>query len=301
MSEPRYHYRVYGLILESQIPFPDLPETSESHADVLILKGSVSEHLENPRDTGYKYEASRNQVLINTYSVAKILVSDGKTMIVEPRKGALDIEIRLLLFGWGMGALLHQRKFLPLHAGVISTGDECVVFCAQSGTGKSTLLSAFLKKGYQLIDDNIAAIRMNNGSAFVWPGYPEIKLMNDALTHLKDEPFPVRGQVLRRSLKFAVNVSSQFYDSPSPVKKIYVIKRDDSILKVNQLKGGTLFHSLAENTFCLQYAKGMGIVAENFNLIRCLAECAPVCEVRYSTQFVSPDNLAEALEKDFRA
>ncbi len=301
MSEPRYLYRAYGLILESQIPFPGLPEDFESPPDVLITKGIVDEHLESPRDTGYKYEASRNQVLINTYSIAKILVSDGKSMVVEPRKGALDIEIRLLLFGWGMGALLQQRNYLPLHAGVISSDDGCFVFCARSGTGKSTLLSTFLKKGYHLLDDNIAAIRMENGRPFVWPGNTEIKLMHDALIEFKDETFPLIGQVLRSSSKFAVNVSAQFCSFPLPIKKIYVLKREDSSLNIGRLKGSALFHALTENTFCLQYAKSMGMISKHFNQIRWLAGYAPVHEVRFSTQSHSPGDVADALEKDFSA
>ena len=70
-------------------------------------------------------------------------------------EGSLGSDIRVFLLGSCLGALLHQRGVLALHASAIETDQGAVLFMGDSGMGKSTTLQAFIKRGYKMLADDI--------------------------------------------------------------------------------------------------------------------------------------------------
>ena len=60
-----------------------------------------------------------------------------------------------------MGAILMQRRLLPLHGSAIAINGKAYAIVGDSGAGKSTLASAFLNKGYQLISDDVIAVSLS--------------------------------------------------------------------------------------------------------------------------------------------
>ncbi|MBF0234201.1 MAG: hypothetical protein HQK65_14360 [Desulfamplus sp.] len=294
-------YLAYDLVIESLIPCPELLTIERTiDSQVKIEFASVPDVLQFPRFVGYKFEASRKEILINTKFIAKILVTNGNRIAVEPRMQANEGMIRLLLFGWGIGALLHQRNILPLHGSGITTQNGAVIFCAPSGTGKSTIVSRFLKRGYKLIDDNIIALKVQDKTHMATPGYPQLKLRRDAFKDWEKEPFSLNAPIMFNDPKFMVNVRPFFENCAQPVRKIYVMTRNNATsLKIVPLHGASLFHALEMNTFCKQYLQGMGKLGWHFNELQKLAKNVPVYEVNLPNPMPSPDTLADALEKNF--
>ena len=94
----RYLYRAYGINIASDIACPELLEGSHP-AQVQIRIGMVPEKLTGNHVVGHKFAAKPGQLLINTDQIAKIMISDGTQMLVEPRTGSQDYEVRLLLLG----------------------------------------------------------------------------------------------------------------------------------------------------------------------------------------------------------
>ena len=158
-----HRYRVHGLILDSELVCPGFVTVPEAKPDVFVSMGSVPDGLENVKASGFKFQANPDHVLTKGRR-ARMLVSKGNQITIQPREGTHEDVIRSLFMAWGLGALLHQRNVFPLHGSVISLGNECVAFCAPSGTGKSSLAALFVKRGYTLLDDNIAAIRFVDGA-----------------------------------------------------------------------------------------------------------------------------------------
>jgi len=64
----------------------------------------------------------------------------------------------------------------------------------RSGVGKSTLLGAFLQRGYAMLADDKAAIVVDGDVPLALPGYPLIRLAEDAVNELQ---FPVNGSRLK--------------------------------------------------------------------------------------------------------
>lgn len=294
-----FHYRVYGLNLEAQFACPELIAVSDVTPDVVVSRGSVPDHLENMRAAGWKFQANADHVLIKTDRIADILVSQGKRIVIQPKADASEEEVRALFLGWGIGALLHQRSMLPLHGSVISLGDECVVFCAPSGTGKSSLAARFVKRGYRLLDDNIAAIARVDGACQVYPGYPMLKLPDDV--HQKPEySFGTPGSFLPALGKYALRVCHDRLAHPQPLKKIYILTHGEPTARaLAPLNGGAKFHSLMQNVFCAQFLQGMDKLAHQFRAIESLAARTPVLQVRLPDWPTPYNDIADVLESDF--
>jgi hypothetical protein len=297
MIENQNLYRAYGLTILSEIPCPELEESAPGQEpDVRIQRGAVPEYLEKPNYSGFKCQADDCSLLIRTDFVAKLLISGGTQIFVQERDGAQEQEIRTLLLGWRLGAVLHQRGILPLHASAVAADQGCMAFCAPSGIGKSTLAYAFMKKGYRLLDDNIAAIKTDLGRAMVLPGYSEIKLHGDALLNSNDGSHPLRP-VLRNCDKFALTARDRFEKVPRQLRRVYVLSQDIAPApRLTRLKGGAAFQALSENTFCARFLKGMGQPAKHFDMLIRLANQVPVYAIQFSPEVLQPDELAQIIE-----
>lgn len=294
-----FHYRIYGLNLESQFVYPELVAVSDVTPEVVVSYGSVPDRLENMRAAGWKFQANADHVLIKTDMIADILVSQGKRIVIQPKADAREEEVRALFLGWGIGALLHQRNMLPLHGSVISLGDECVVFCAPSGTGKSSLAARFVKKGYPLLDDNIAAIARVDGVYQVYPGYPMIKLPDD-VRHKSEYSFATPGSFLPALGKYALRVGQDLPAHPQPLKKIYVLTHGESTTRaLASLNGVAKFSFLMQNVFCAQFLQGMDKLAHQFRAIESIAAQTPVMQVRLPDLPTPYDDITDMLESDF--
>lgn len=297
MNEGSYMYRVYGLSILSEMPFPELEvDGSGLVPDVRILFKPVPESLGNPKYSGFKCEVDKGIVLIRTDTIAKLLISGGDKIFIEKRKGARDYEIRMLLLGWGFGAVLHQRGVLPLHASAVALDQRGLALCAHSGYGKSTLAYAFLKRGYRILDDNIAALIPDEDGILVLPGYPEIKLQGSDLRDLKEKPRSVRP-LLQSGDRYAVGLSNHFQREPVRLSRIFVLSRSASpSLKMTTLEGAAAFKALAEHTFCPKFLKCMEQPSKHFDKLVDLASRMPVFQLQFSIENHSPDEIVQLIK-----
>lgn len=294
-----FHYRVFGLTLESTFSCPELVPASEGKPDVHVSRGSVPDRLKNVSSAGRKYQANTDEVLIKTKSIADILVSYGTQIVVEPKVDAQDEQVRALFLGWGMGALLHQRGMLPLHGSVISLGDECIVFCAPSGAGKSSLAALFVKRGYRLLDDNIAAVGLVDRVPKVYPGYAVIKLPSD-VQRKREYSFLSPGPFLPALGKYTFQVRQDSPAYPQTLRKIYVLEHGEhKTCELTPLSGGAKFRFLMQNVFCAQFLRGTDKLPLQFRAVESIAARTPAMQAWLPDWPTPYDDVADLLEYDF--
>jgi hypothetical protein len=131
-----------------------------------------------------------------------------------------------------MGSILLQRKILPLHGSAIVINDEAYAIVGNSGAGKSTLASAFLKKGYQLLSDDVIPVTMNEeGLPIVTPAYPQQKLWVESL-HEFGMTADCYRPIIDRETKFAIPVKDQFVSYEVPLAGIIELTKtkEDEIM-----------------------------------------------------------------------
>ncbi len=175
-----YHYTLYGLGVESNIPLYgyDL-NGSVKQIDLKIVWSAVD----------YLKELSSEPLL--TCSVIdgckEICSDEGITMRIESNANTICIKstpnlihkCALLIKVCGISAFLHTKDVIPFHAASVLLDDELVVFAAESGTGKSTLLAKFIEKGAKLYTDDLLPLRLEINQIRANPmgdGNPKISL-----------------------------------------------------------------------------------------------------------------------------
>ena len=151
-----YQYRIYDIIIQSQLELPDLIEDNSSQTDILIKYGKVPSELKNPKSQGVLYEANKEEFIFKFPKIGSFSVKCGSEIVIQPADSASPSEIRVFLLGSVMGALLHQREIFPIHGSTINTSNGAVIISGRSCAGKSTLAAAFQNAGFEVIADDVS-------------------------------------------------------------------------------------------------------------------------------------------------
>jgi len=293
----RFQYEAFGLRIESELLLPELGTSDFSEPDLEIVFGSNPVALPDPKDTGVVFQASGNEFLFRLETVGSFYVTEGKRISVERLNNSTDDEIRLFLLGSAMGALLHQRGALPLHGSTVVKNDRALIVSGRSGAGKSSLAAKLLDRGYRLLADDISVIRWVEGNPVVIPGIPHLKLWEDVLLHLDNNPedfLKVRPQLL----KYKKPAGQAFSQEPATPGVIIILAAKNSEgIEIRELKGQDKFSVLKNNTYRIQYVQGLGHLDTHFRLISRLAENVRIFEVKRPVSPISLNELADKVDE----
>lgn len=178
--------------------------------------------------------------MIKVPGVAIYKIEDGRVISASPIEGSNDGQIRLYLLGTCLGVALMQRKVLPIHGSAIAINGKAYAFVGDSGVGKSTLASAFINRGFQLLTDDVIAVTLSKDNIpIVRPSYPQQKLWQESLDQfgIKSNQFK---PIYDRETKFAIPVTDHFIDKPMPLAGIFALSKTDQneidILPVQKLE-----------------------------------------------------------------
>jgi hypothetical protein len=296
-------YQIFGLNIESAIPLPASPiaaTSSEVLPDVVIAYDEVPDQLTNPRIKGVRYQASPGEFLLRVDSVARYYVSEGRRILIAPEPGAEEERILIFLMGSAMGALLHQRNILVLHAGAIEANGRSVLFCGHSGAGKSTLAAGFHKRGYPFLADDVCAVAMVDGKPSVVPGFPRLKLWADVLKKLEKDKDQLESVRWTQGLEKYFLPVEPLHKTPVALHSVFVLETTNTDkMEITALKGGEKIAPIIKNTYRLRFLNGLGGKKEHFRQCAAVAtEAAVYRAVRPRGHFLL-DELMDMTEARF--
>ncbi|WP_290787467.1 hypothetical protein [Halomonas sp.] len=227
-----HYYTTYGLTIGSQLELPELeslpPETSP---DIRIQAGELADHLEIAEVSTPWLQCSSNRCQFLLDGIGRYRVEQGRRIRVDRRLNlargstANESDVRVYLLGSAMGALLHQRHWLPLHISAVQTPAGVWGFTGDSGAGKSTL-AAWLhyRYGWKMVSDDVGVIKPEETLPTLYPGPPRLKLWKDALERLGiDRQGLVRD--LTRTEKFHLNRHQGFSHEIEPLRALVMLER----------------------------------------------------------------------------
>ncbi|WP_245809738.1 aldolase [Cohnella massiliensis] len=222
--EPKFRYTAFGFRIASEIEFPELlPGSDRGPADIEIGMADLLDAWKEEETANRIYRVQDNRVLFHFPDVAIASISDGRKIGVCPLPGVDERLVRLYILGSCMGAVLFQKRILPLHGSAIVIGGRAYAIVGNSGAGKSTLAAAFVERGYSLLTDDVIAVSVlpeAGGVPHVIPAYPQQKLWQESISLLEIQASEYRP-LWNKADKFGIPVVSKFASEPIPLAGIF--------------------------------------------------------------------------------
>lgn len=285
-------YKAFGLTVSSEIPLPELIHINIENdiTDIVIEKADLYT-LRTEFNSDEYFVIKKGSIIFRMPEVGIFLIQSGNRIVVSPFDGAPEDEIRLYILGTCMGAILMQRMILPLHGSAVAINGKAYVIVGDSGAGKSTLASAFLKRGYQLMSDDVIPVTLTNENVpIVTPSYPQQKLWLESLNHFKMDSNNFSPLIVRED-KFAVPVQDQFVTEPLPLAGVFeLIKGDNDEIEVNPIQHLQRFYKLYYHTYRNFFIQQSGLMDWHFNISAKLINKIDFFQLRRPTnRFTAPD------------
>ena len=291
----KYYYKAFGLHFIADFEIPELL-ASAGNPDVSIRIGKTPAQINHIIKKGVRYQAGKDEFLLETDRIAKFYIKNGTEIIVEPYKEKVDKEVRLFLLGSAFGALFLQRGLLPIHGSAIQFGHSTSIFTGLSGAGKSSIAAFFVQQGYQILADDISVI---NYSLQVEPGFPGMKIWKDVLEKLgiaTDSLSSIRPDIQ----KYKYGVGKNFCTQPLPVNNIFIIHpKNTPGFESEELTGIEKFNALKNNTFRYRFVEGLQKQQEHFTVINRLLKQVKVYRIKRPQAPVMLKEFADFLLENF--
>jgi hypothetical protein len=292
-----FAYTAYGLGIYSDIELPELIN-QETQADVQIVLEKLAPLSSDYSKNNFKIKADLNSVQIDYDRVGSFLVEKGNKIIYCPQSEVAPEVLRLVILGSILAILLHQRGRLILHSSAININGKAVAFLGGSGWGKSTTAAAFHQQGYHVVADDVIAVEIVGNHPMIFPGFPRLKLWEEAAIYLGDEweslpklhpELPKRSRVVNQG--FSLN--------SLPLKRIYLLAEGDE-LAVTPLPPQTAFRELIAHSYVLSILKNTGAQATHFQQCSQLAKMIPICRLVRERSLDQLPALTQMVASDLR-
>lgn len=276
-------YRAFGLSILSDFPLPELPEIygTKEKAEIKITISDLSVQWDELAEPNRYFVVKENIVMFNIPGLATYCIKDGNKIIVSPMERSNEDQVRLYVLGSCMGALLLQRKILPLHGSAIAINGKAYAIVGDSGAGKSTLASALLNKGYQLLSDDVIPVSYSNKNIpTVTPAYPQQKLWQESLQAFGMESKEFRP-IFDREGKYAIPVTSQFATKSLPLAGVFeLVKTDTTEIKISPILNLGRLHTLFNHTYRNFLIARLGLMEWHFHKTASISNLIQVYQIQ---------------------
>jgi len=298
-----YRYLISGLVVHSEvklaaaIPLAAAVQTP----DIMIQSNSIAPHLDAPLRCGDTWQAESGRFLLRVPGIARFLVENGHSILFDLDPLCDTRTVALYLLGTCFAILLQQRGNLVLHASAIAVGDRAMLFCGQSGAGKSTMAALLCRRGYGLLNDDVCnLIPAAHGTYEVRPDGRMLKLWSESLDRLAwDKP---------QDMKVRADIEKFFCAPPltagvsKPVGAIYILRATPaggppSIRRLRAMEG---MIELKRNAYRRFLVAAMDMEAAYFKASAALQQSAGIYVLSRPLDFAATDSLLDLLEDHWK-
>ncbi len=296
-----HFYRVFGLSVESALACPELlPAEPTSTPDIVFLCREPAPALDRA-GSDPPWQLAKGLCIMHPEGLAEFQVRDGRQIIIQPDPGASEDDLRSFLLSACLAILMHQRQLFVLHCSGVRTDRGAVVFAGKSGTGKSTMVSAFLARGYRILADDMLALTIDErGEVIALPGFPQVKLWADSAKALGRSTQGLR-RVTPEYEKFVAPEIERFSATPERLHAIYVLRAEEGVdLSLHPLGHTARFNALLDHTWQKLTLTGLGVREWHFRTAARIASLIYAARLTRPTAPLEINPAADLIEADMR-
>lgn len=158
------------------------------------------------------------------------------------------------LLGPVMGHFLRRRGELCLHASAVLIGGHCIAFAGARGAGKSTLAAAMAQRGQRVLTDDVCRLTRDGAGFIVQPGYPRIRLWEDAADLIRMPPaaLPLLTPNWDKRFMPLAGATPAFHEHAERLAAVFVLTPRSPMrapAALGELRGQQGLAELAANTY----------------------------------------------------
>lgn len=180
---------------------------------------------------------------------------------------------------WGLNWCIsgHAHGYLMVHAAVIEKDGKAVIMPAPPGSGKSTLCAGLISRGWRLLSDEIAMIRLEDGELVPHPR--PVSLKNASIDVIRSfAPDSVMSPVVNDTVKGTVchvrpprDSVLRFDETAIPAWIVFPKYEASSLPQLTPVPRGQALIRVADNAFnySILGRKGFEILARLIDRVEC--------------------------------
>lgn len=300
MPSVRRQYIVYGLVVDSDTPFPELVYRPAARVvscpDVRVRLGDSQCGVCEPLDwlfvdrlpDGAPWMGCarvEHGYLVRFFRFADFRISPSANEVVCSRveAGTSSETVRHLLLDQVFPLVLSRLGRQALHATAVVTPSGVCAFAGPTGSGKSTLAASFFVAGYPVFGDDCLALSADV-RIMAAPAYPGVRLWEDAAVHLLGESrnaIPV-AQYTSKRRALGDEIARNFPSDPLPLIRVYrPIKDENGVTSpsVESLSPREAFLEVVSVIFLLD-VDDQAALSRHFSFVRRIVAEVPVKRLR---------------------
>ena len=259
-----YCYRLYGILLRSEIQFSFDEVASAQPPDIELLtaphdffRSAIGAAVVKPTPSRwYRYsQLESGQSYLLWEGLFEFLIEADGRRIWCGWLGAGSVEaLQVYLLGHALSFALVKQGYEPLHSTAVVIDGQAISFLGDSGFGKSTLAAAFLADGHRLLTDDLLLLRKTIDGYDGQPGPPRLKLFPKvARRYLPDADRTATMNDETEKLVLPI-AADRYQNFPAPLRAIYVLSSPRDVLRKQHIQMTALspregFVELIRNTF----------------------------------------------------
>jgi len=261
-------YQIFDLLIESNIPLPELPEVADG-LPAISFRLSTAEQENEQFDWLHHWRLPNGEITISCAKVngdyylrfpdlADFKIEDGCIGILcYPRSGVSDDMIRHLLLDQVIPRVASHYGETVLHASAIMVDGHAIAFIGDTGWGKSTLAASFHVNGYSLLTDDCLLLRQDHDTILAIPAYASARLwedsydamMNKKNTESVSTPYSSKKQI-------TLDENESVFGGGFLLSAIFVLtSKDQSMMADNiineKISGAEIIINLTQHSFVL--------------------------------------------------
>ncbi len=256
-------YTLYGISIATSLDFRFPLPPSDRPVDLHLTESYGTLSLDQARLLSTTPEAYVNgagiQAAYRLGDADVLLCLGGDQMVI--RHDAIEyrhvrhapiqrdfVEVRLV--GSALAWWLLQAGRLPLHAGALQVDDGAVLFVAESGMGKSSLMASLVGGGIPLLSDDFVTVQRGPGDTLsAAAAYPQMRLWPETIERFigSAAPFPTVFEGGNKRRVAVGNSWGSFLEGLYPLTRIYLLQRqgdEHGIVHLERVAGHEGFMSL---------------------------------------------------------
>lgn len=294
-----YWYAAYGMRIQSEVRLAAPPAPAASSPDVVIRLGKVDRGAAGSAVGSTLLRATPDEVSLVFKDIGAFSVLGSREIVVDPLASVDGGELSAWVQGTIISVLLHQRRFLVLHASSVAVGNAAVAFLGEVGWGKSTTAATLCARGHRLLTDDVVAVHVaEDGSAIVVPGFPHVKLLPEAVTFLGGNPqsLPLVAGDAEKRMRI---LDEGFCDTPVPLRAVFILGEGPAC-SIDRLAPQAALLDVMRHAFVArmtEFLRLTGTAQSHFAHCTRLVNGTAICALRRPRALALLPTLVEMVEK----